>query len=179
MLWMCSVKVCNNILQLLFSFSASITKKFLAKMTIAASIWSQKKKKKKRKANCTAQGAFVWGASGKKSSRATLAPRQAGCRGYRDIILLLAVHLRVGSKLDSFICHAPARSEISWHQITSQDQTERTSWNMTQHTLWQPHFAPHHLITNLFNLRNPGPNGSFATWKKYKKGKIYPGCKPA
>ena len=76
--------------------------------------------------------------AGKKSSRARLSPRQAGCGGYRDITLLLAVHLRMGSKLDSFICHAPALSEISSHQITSQDQTERTSWNAGHNTTHPP-----------------------------------------
>jgi len=85
------VKVRSNNLQPLFSFSASLIKNLLAEITIAAGVQRQGKKTKKRIANCTVQGASVWGASGKKSSRATLAPRQAGCRGYRAVILSTSV----------------------------------------------------------------------------------------
>lgn len=160
---MCGVKVYNNNLQPLFSFSASRIKRFfwlkcgLQQMSEA----SKKKPTKKRKLN-SGRG---FRQTRKKSLRAMLASRA--------IILLLDVHLGTGSKLDSFVRQESAFSEVSLEQITSQDQTVSTSRN-PGHSTTHPLSAP--LCSSLLDneslrFEEPMTQQGFCKIKKKKRGR--------
>lgn len=139
------VKVCNNNLQPLFSFSPSIIKNFWLKWLLQQVSEARKKNPKASK----------WGRS---PLGQCLLPGKTGAEDIKPLfcyLLSTSVWDRSWIPLSATQQHFQ-RFHHSTLPLRTKPKAPAEMQDMTQHTLRQPHFAAHRLIMNLLDLRNPG-----------------------